>query len=69
MLQRGTFTLHGSRRFALDESQAPGLMYVPILKDDKPQLLSDLERIGIGEMSLFPETEHVCNHLKRAADL
>lgn len=67
-LQQGTFTLHGTR-FELDRSQASSLLYVPILKEHKVQLLAELERVGIGEMFIFPEAEHVCSHLRRSAGL
>ena len=66
MLQRGCFTLHGSRHFALTEAEAPGLVYVPILKDKKASLLQQLTSVGIDEMSIFPEIEHLCAHLKWA---
>jgi hypothetical protein len=39
------------------------------LKEYKHSLLSELERVGIGEMFIFPEPEHVCAHLRRAAKL
>ena len=68
-MQQGAFTLHGSRKFALDREQASSLLYVPILKNHKVSLLSELERVGIGEMFIFPEPEHVCAHLLRAAKL
>jgi hypothetical protein len=68
-LQQGFFTLHGSRRFGLDSAQASSLIFVPILQEHKESLLSELERVGIGEMFIFPEAEHVCNHLRRAARL
>ena len=68
-LQQGAFTLHGSRRFALDRRQASSLIYVPVLKEHKAPLLHELERVGIGEMFIFPEPEHVCSHLRRAAKL
>jgi hypothetical protein len=68
-LQQGAFTLHGSRKFDLDTSQAPSLMYLPILKEYKSRLLGELQRVGVGEMFIFPEPEHVCNHLKRLAGL
>jgi hypothetical protein len=68
-LQQGAFTLHGSRSFELDRKQASSLLYVPILKEHKLSLLSELERVGIGEMFIFPEPEHVCAHLRRAAKL
>ncbi len=68
-MQQGVFTLHGSRAFALDSKQARSLLYVPILKEHKASLLRELERVGIGEMFIFPEPEHVCAHLKRMAGL
>jgi hypothetical protein len=68
-LQQGAFTLHGSKRFDLDADQVPSLMYVPILKEYKGKLLTELQRVGIGEMFIFPEPEHVCSHLKRLAGL
>jgi hypothetical protein len=64
-LQHGCFTLHGSRKFELDRHQASSLMYVPVLREHKESLLSELERVGIGEMFIFPEPEHVCSYLRR----
>lgn len=68
-LQKGAFTLHGSRRFALDDGQAPGLACILVDDGDKATLLKQLAGIGVEEMSIFPEPEHVCNYLKRAAGL
>ena len=68
-MQQGCFTLHGSRKFELDRTQATSLLYVPILRERKEPLLEELERVGIGEMFIFPEAEHVCSHLKRRARL
>ncbi|MDB4916646.1 MAG: hypothetical protein JWM95_4290 [Gemmatimonadetes bacterium] len=68
-MQQGAFTLHGSRNFDLNAAQASSLMYVPILREHKASLLHELERVGIGEMFIFPEPEHVCSHLRRAAGL
>jgi len=64
MLQQGVFTLHGSRVFTLTDRQAPSLVYVRIDRTDKQALLTELERIGINEMSIFPEAEHMCRYLK-----
>jgi hypothetical protein len=69
VLQQGFFTLHGSRQFDLDNSQASSLLYVPILRENKEPLLNELERVGIGEMFIYPEPEHVCSHLRRTAKL
>jgi len=68
-MQQGVFTLHGSRKFDLDRHQASSLLYVPILKEHKEALLNELERVGIGEMFIFPEPEHICAHLRRTARL
>jgi len=68
-MQQGAFTLHGSRKFDLDRHQASSLLFVPILHEHKSSLLNELERVGIGEMFIFPEPEHVCAHLKRTAGL
>lgn len=64
ILQQGMFTLHGSR-FCLDKGQAPSLVGIPILRQHKAAIAHQLERIGVAEMFIFPEPEHVCNFLKR----
>ena len=69
MMQRGVFTLHGSQSFNLNNEQAPSLVAVPILSEVKSLLWDELERIGVDEMTLFPELEHSCNHLRRKANL
>lgn len=68
-MQQGAFTLHGSHKFELDRRQASSLLCVPILREHKESLLNELERVGIGEMFIFPEPEHVCAHLRRTARL
>lgn len=68
IMQQGMFTLHGER-FLLDAQQAPSLIGLPILKEFKPQLLHQLERVGTAEMFIFPEPEHVCSHLKRKIEM
>lgn len=68
MAQKGMFTLHGTS-FDLDNQQAPSLVAVPILKEAKATLQQDLERIGVEEMTLFPELEHACSYLRRRAGL
>jgi hypothetical protein len=68
MLQKGVFTLHGSR-FQLDGRQAPSLVGLPILKEWKAQMLLELGRVGVDEMSIFPELEHSCNFLVQRAKL
>ena len=68
MLQKGVFTLHGSR-FQLDSAQAPSLVGLPILKECKTQMLLELGRVGVDEMSIFPELEHSCSYLTEKANL
>jgi hypothetical protein len=67
IVQRGKFTLHG-RKFSLNRN-VPTLLGIPILKEAKGQLRSDLRRIGVDEMTLYPELEHSCNHLKTLSGL
>lgn len=68
MLQKGVFTVHGSR-FGLDSKQAPSLVGLPILKECKVGMLFELGRVGVDEMSIFPELEHSCNFLIEKANL
>jgi hypothetical protein len=68
VVQKGVFTLHGTK-FALDNDQANSLVYLPIVKDVKKRLLAELDRVGINEMSVFPELEHICTHLKKKSGL
>lgn len=67
ILQKGVFTLHGSK-FHLN-SGVPSLIGFPILAEAKEKLRSELQRVGVDEMTLFPELEHSCSHLKRSAGL
>ena len=69
MIQRGTFTLHGSRQFALTQDAAPSLVGMPIVRSVKSRLRSDLERVGVDEMTVFPELDHVCEFLKKRSGL
>ena len=66
--QKGTFTLHGSV-FSMDNAEIPSLVAIPILREFKSQLRSELRRIGVDEMTLFPELEHSCRHLKMCRGL
>lgn len=47
----------------------PSLVGVPILSEHKNKLRKELQRIGVDEMTLFPELEHSCAHLKRRCGL
>lgn len=69
LLQKGTFTLHGDRVFGLNTDQAPSLTCLPILKNNKDNLANELAGLGVDEMSIFPEPEHLCSHLIRRAGL
>jgi FRG domain len=68
IMQKGVFTLHG-RRFGIDGPGVPSLAAIPILRESKPVLRAELQRIGVDELTLFPELEHACAHLKRKAGL
>jgi len=69
VLQRGRFTLHGAKQFSLDKKHVPSLVCLPVPKEVKRQCLAELEGVGVDEMSIFPEPEHACNHLRRSVQL
>jgi hypothetical protein len=68
IMQKGVFTVHGGR-FSLDGPGIPSLVAIPIFRESKTQLRAELQRIGVDELTLFPELEHSCAHLKRNAGL
>lgn len=68
ILQRGAFTLHGAR-FDLSGKDIPSLVALPILRERKSAIRTELGRIGVDEMTVFPELEHSCRHLIRRARL
>lgn len=63
VLQQGAFTLHGSRDFTLTADQAPSLVCWRVPAEHKHSILRELERVGISEMSIYPEPEHMCRYL------
>lgn len=63
VLQQGVFTLHGSRDFTLTGSQITSLVCLRVPRQKKQDLLYELERVGINEMAIFPEVEHMCRYL------
>ena len=63
ILQKGTFTLHGAGEIAITNQQVPSLSALPILREHKSSLLRELALVGIDEMSIFPEPEHICAYL------
>ena len=67
-LQRGKFIIHGSSSEGLGRG-TPSLAAIGVLNEAKERLRGELEGVGIDEMSLFPELEHACRHLKRRAGL
>jgi hypothetical protein len=69
VLQKGKFTIHGSSEFALTQREAPSLIALPVLNEDKTRLLDELQTMGIDEMSIFPEPEYVCSHIRRVLEL
>jgi hypothetical protein len=68
ILQKGVFTLHGSW-FGLDKGKISSLVAILILKEFKGKLMSQLQRVGVDEMTLFPELEHSCKHLVGSSGL
>jgi FRG domain-containing protein len=68
IMQKGVFTLHG-KKVDLDDARIPSLVAIPVLREAKLTLRAELQRIGVDEMTLFPELEHSCAHLKRNAGL
>jgi hypothetical protein len=69
VVQKGVFTLHGNRTFSIDSPQAASLLAFPILAEDKERLHSDLGRIGVDQITLFPELDSACQHIARRAGL
>lgn len=69
VLQKGTFTLHGDRSSPMDRTAATSLLSLRILRADKEKLARELARIGIDEMSIFPEPEHLCAQLRKGVGL
>lgn len=62
--QKGTFTLHADNK-GITQETAPSLTAVPILAEYKERIRLQLATIGVEEMSIFPELEHICAHLER----
>lgn len=69
LVQKGAFTFHGSRCFALEKGHAPGLLVIPILSGTKRALRLELQRIGVDRMTLFPEPEHLARELRERKGL
>jgi len=42
---------------------------LPIVRGCKARMLLELGRVGVDEMSIFPELEHSCNFLIEKANL
>ena len=66
--QRGAFTIHTSSEFPETSRPTFLLAFIPVLKEHKSGLAEELERIGVDEMSVFPELEHICGHLRKRLD-
>jgi len=61
--------LHGNKNFSIDKTQAPSLVGIPILREMKESLRNELDRIGVDEITMFPELEYACINLCRRAGL
>lgn len=64
IVQQGVFTVHGTIA-EIDQKICPSLVGIVIPKIHKSTIMRQLERIGLSEMFLFPELEHLCSDLKR----
>ena len=62
--QKGAFTLHADNT-EITKDEAPSLTAISIPAKRKQRLLRELSVIGIDEMSIFPELEHMCKHLTK----
>jgi len=69
VLQQGVFTLHGKRTADISKNEAPSMVKIPVLNQYKAGLLKELDRVGIGENTIFPELEHLCSYLKTKQNL
>jgi len=69
VLQKGTFTLHGSGNLAITNEEVQSLVALPILSEDKLRLRRELSLVGIDEMSIFPEPEHIGSHIRHLLGL
>jgi hypothetical protein len=76
LAQSGWFTLHkyseDSRRFVpLEENRAlkTKIFRWEISHKEKPQILDQLDQLGISYLSLFPDLEGVCRHLNWIYDI
>jgi hypothetical protein len=45
------------------------LVALPILMESKAKLRAELGRVGVDEMTVYPELEHSCSHLINRAGL
>lgn len=71
ILQKGTFTLHPFLNFELGAAKGatPSLAAIPIPRESKEQLMLQLRKVGVDEITLFPELEHAASEIKRRAGL
>ena len=67
--QQGTFTLHGTRKLPLQEiarrfkGVSLGAVQLDLTRADA--LWSELETLGINQMTTFPDLDHIAEHIKR----
>ncbi len=71
MVQKGTFTLHPqhNRELGGKRSGTPTLVALPIPLEAKKELMRQLRKVGVDEITLFPELEHATKELKKRARL
>jgi hypothetical protein len=64
--QKGTFTLHGKSKKAIDEYESPGCWLSKIELDSEklPEMKAELAATGITEAIVFPELPALCRDLR-----
>lgn len=64
MLQQGVFTLHAKKIKTGIWNKVVSMIGFRIKERNKQSILEELNSIGLNEMAIYPEIEHVCNYLK-----
>lgn len=63
-VQRGAYTVHGSRKEGLDVLFKKSLAKITIPKDSCIQMRRDLRYAGISEFTLFPDLDGLCRDIR-----
>lgn len=62
--QRGTFTIHGSRKEGLDKQFSKRLAKIVVARERGLQIRRDLRSVGISEFTLFPDLDGLCRDIR-----